>query len=162
MVTGSTAGHIALWNLEEKKLQSQIRNAHYSAVSGMNCLPSEPLMVTSAADNSLKVGDWVHIVIVPQFSTDLHSHEVRHSKSNLYMFQSTRNSRNLAWVKKCFDCVFWYMRSVIGENCLLWWWLFRYGSLIYLMEEAVYYDNDLVIAPRLMSYITMETTAKMF
>lgn len=57
MVTGSTAGHIALWNLEEKKLQSQIRNAHYSAVSGMNCLPSEPLMVTSAADNSLKVSD---------------------------------------------------------------------------------------------------------
>lgn len=57
MVTGSTAGHIALWNLEEKKLQSQIRNAHYSAVSGMNCLPSEPLMVTSAADNSLKV--WI-------------------------------------------------------------------------------------------------------
>lgn len=56
MVTGSTIGHIALWNLEEKKLQSQIRNAHQSTVSGMNCLPSEPLMVTSAADNSLKVG----------------------------------------------------------------------------------------------------------
>ncbi|XP_048757531.1 WD repeat-containing protein 36-like [Ostrea edulis] len=57
MVTGSTAGHIALWNLEEKKLQSQIRHAHQSTVSGMSCLPSEPLMVTSAADNSLKV--WI-------------------------------------------------------------------------------------------------------
>lgn len=57
MITGSTAGHIALWNLEEKKLQSQIRHAHHSTVSGMSCLPSEPLMVTSAADNSLKV--WI-------------------------------------------------------------------------------------------------------
>lgn len=48
----------------------------------------------------LTQGRWLSTYwIVHQFSTDLHSHEVRHSKSNLYMFQSIRNSRNLAWVK---------------------------------------------------------------
>ena len=55
MVTGSPAGHIALWDLEEKKLQSQIRDAHNGGISGLQCLPSEPLMVTSSPDNSLKV-----------------------------------------------------------------------------------------------------------
>ncbi len=55
MATGSTHGHIALWNLEDRKLQSQMREAHDGAVTGMKCLPSEPLMVTSSTDNSLKV-----------------------------------------------------------------------------------------------------------
>lgn len=57
MATGSAQGHIALWDLEEKKLQSQMRDAHMTSVSGMQCLPSEPLMVTSSADNTLKV--WI-------------------------------------------------------------------------------------------------------
>lgn len=55
MVTGSSAGHIALWNLETKKLHSYVKEAHYASVTGLVCLPSEPLMVTSSADNSLKV-----------------------------------------------------------------------------------------------------------
>lgn len=55
MVTGSASGHIACWDLEERKLRAQMREAHTSAVTGMQCLPSEPLMVTSAADNTLKV-----------------------------------------------------------------------------------------------------------
>ncbi|BFY99565.1 hypothetical protein BsWGS_02605 [Bradybaena similaris] len=57
MVTGSSAGHIALWNLETKKLHSYVKEAHYASVTGLVCLPSEPLMVTSAADNSLKI--WI-------------------------------------------------------------------------------------------------------
>ncbi|KAK2156514.1 hypothetical protein LSH36_211g01051 [Paralvinella palmiformis] len=32
MVTGSTLGHIAVWNLEEKRLQSQMRQCHNSVV----------------------------------------------------------------------------------------------------------------------------------
>ena len=55
MATGSTQGHIVLWDLEERKLQSQMRESHNGAVTGMKCLPSEPLMVTSSSDNSLKV-----------------------------------------------------------------------------------------------------------
>ncbi|KAI8786613.1 WD repeat-containing protein 36 isoform X1 [Biomphalaria glabrata] len=57
MLTGSAAGHIALWDLENRKLHSYLKDAHYSSVTGLQCLPSEPLMVTCAADNSLKV--WI-------------------------------------------------------------------------------------------------------
>ena len=55
MATGSATGHIGLWDLEERKLSSQMREAHTTAVTGMKCLPNEPLMVTSAPDNTLKV-----------------------------------------------------------------------------------------------------------
>ena len=55
MITGSPIGHIAIWNLEKRRLQSQIRDAHNGAVSGMSCLPSEPLLVTTSPDNALKV-----------------------------------------------------------------------------------------------------------
>ncbi|KAK7486461.1 hypothetical protein BaRGS_00022262 [Batillaria attramentaria] len=57
MVTGSAAGHIAFWDLETRTLKSQELEAHRSSVSGLQCLPNEPLMVTSAADNTLKV--WI-------------------------------------------------------------------------------------------------------
>lgn len=57
MATGSAAGHIVLWDLENRKLHSYLKDAHYASVTGLECLPSEPLMVTSAADNSLKV--WI-------------------------------------------------------------------------------------------------------
>ena len=55
MASGSNLGHIALWNLEERKLHSQMRHAHNGSVSGLKCLPSEPLMITSSPDNSIKV-----------------------------------------------------------------------------------------------------------
>ena len=34
LCSGSVIGHIAQWNLEERKLQSQIRDAHAAAVTG--------------------------------------------------------------------------------------------------------------------------------
>lgn len=55
MSTGSPVGHIAVWDLEKRKLHSQIRCAHTAAVTGMKFLPSQPLLVTSSGDNSLKV-----------------------------------------------------------------------------------------------------------
>nr|XP_022919949.1 WD repeat-containing protein 36 [Onthophagus taurus] len=57
MATGSVCGHIVFWNLEERKVASQLLNAHDGAVTGMNCLPNEPLMVTSSPDNTLKL--WI-------------------------------------------------------------------------------------------------------
>jgi len=57
MVSGSVSGHIAIWDLEKRKLHSYLNEAHSASVTGLSCLPSEPLMVTSAADNSLKV--WI-------------------------------------------------------------------------------------------------------
>ncbi|MPC30521.1 WD repeat-containing protein 36 [Portunus trituberculatus] len=57
MVTGSEVGHIAVWNLEEKNLVSQIRDAHNGPVLGLKCLLSEPLLITSSPDNTLKM--WI-------------------------------------------------------------------------------------------------------
>ncbi|XP_053605696.1 WD repeat-containing protein 36 [Plodia interpunctella] len=57
MVTGSTTGHIVMWDLEEKRVMSQVQSAHSSRIAGMQCLMSEPLMVTNSRDNSLKL--WI-------------------------------------------------------------------------------------------------------
>lgn len=57
MITGSSLGHMSVWNLEEKRLIAQIREAHNSSVEGMQSLQLEPLMVTSSSDNSIKV--WI-------------------------------------------------------------------------------------------------------
>ena len=57
MATGCMAGHIVFWNLEDRKVQSQLLAAHNSAVTGLKCLPNEPLVVTSSSDNTLKL--WI-------------------------------------------------------------------------------------------------------
>ncbi|CAG9579734.1 unnamed protein product [Danaus chrysippus] len=57
MVTGSTQGHLVMWDLEEKRVKSQIQSAHFAKIAGLQCLNSEPLMVTNSQDNSLKM--WI-------------------------------------------------------------------------------------------------------
>lgn len=57
MITGSALGHMAIWNLEERRLVAQIREAHSASVDGLQSLQFEPLMVTSSADNSVKI--WI-------------------------------------------------------------------------------------------------------
>ncbi|KAJ8984723.1 hypothetical protein NQ317_004987 [Molorchus minor] len=57
MATGSAAGHIVFWDLEERKVASQLLAAHDGPVTGMVCLPSEPLILTSSPDNTLKL--WI-------------------------------------------------------------------------------------------------------
>ncbi|XP_015522612.1 WD repeat-containing protein 36 [Neodiprion lecontei] len=57
MATGSLAGHVVFWNLEQRKVDCQLLNAHFGAVTGLNSLPNEPLIVTSSPDNSLKL--WI-------------------------------------------------------------------------------------------------------
>ncbi|XP_003426057.1 WD repeat-containing protein 36 [Nasonia vitripennis] len=57
MATGSLQGHIVLWNLEQRKVESQILNAHFGSVTGLKCLPNEPLLVSSSPDNTLKL--WI-------------------------------------------------------------------------------------------------------
>lgn len=55
MITGSTQGHLAIWDLEQQSLIHQQRRAHRGAVTGLKALPSEPLIISSSPDNSLKV-----------------------------------------------------------------------------------------------------------
>ncbi|KAG5882141.1 hypothetical protein JTB14_005970 [Gonioctena quinquepunctata] len=57
MATGSVSGHIVFWDLEERKVSSQLLSAHDGAVSGIVCLTNEPLVLTSSPDNTLKL--WI-------------------------------------------------------------------------------------------------------
>ncbi|XP_033195290.1 WD repeat-containing protein 36 [Bombus vancouverensis nearcticus] len=57
MATGSLDGHIVFWNLEQRKVESQLLKAHSKGVTGLKYLPNEPLLVTSSSDNSIKL--WI-------------------------------------------------------------------------------------------------------
>lgn len=54
MISGSLSGKIVFWDLQGKKVSSEL-SAHTGAVNGLQCLPNEPLVVTSSPDNSLKL-----------------------------------------------------------------------------------------------------------
>ncbi|XP_022806762.1 WD repeat-containing protein 36-like [Stylophora pistillata] len=57
MASASTEGHIALWDLEKRRLSSTLRDAHTGSVCGIRFLSSQPLLATSGPDNSLKI--WI-------------------------------------------------------------------------------------------------------
>jgi len=57
MVTGSGGGHITVWDLEKKEYKSTLTDAHTGTVAGTRFLQKQPLLVSSGADNSLKV--WI-------------------------------------------------------------------------------------------------------
>lgn len=57
MATGSANGNIVFWDLENRQVASQLLRAHDGAVTGMVCLPNEPLVLTSSPDNTLKL--WI-------------------------------------------------------------------------------------------------------
>ncbi|KAJ7986988.1 hypothetical protein DPEC_G00334090 [Dallia pectoralis] len=57
MAAGSPVGHIGLWDLEEKKLVCQMRDAHNTAIAGLTFLHGEPLLITNGADNAIRV--WI-------------------------------------------------------------------------------------------------------
>ncbi|CAG2105478.1 unnamed protein product, partial [Medioppia subpectinata] len=55
MVSSSATGHLAVWNLEDKRLESQMRHIHSGPVVGTTFIEREPLLVTNSSDNSLKI-----------------------------------------------------------------------------------------------------------
>ncbi|XP_036385144.1 WD repeat-containing protein 36 [Megalops cyprinoides] len=57
MAAGSPLGHIGLWDLEDKKLIGQMRDAHSTAIAGLTFLHAEPLLITNGADNAIRV--WI-------------------------------------------------------------------------------------------------------
>ncbi|XP_019740918.1 WD repeat-containing protein 36 [Hippocampus comes] len=56
LAAGSPQGHVALWDLERQQLAAQLRHAHKTAVNA-SFLHNEPLLITSAGDNAIKV--WI-------------------------------------------------------------------------------------------------------
>jgi U3 small nucleolar RNA-associated protein 21 len=66
-VSDGASGHIALWDLEQKRLVSTIYDAHYGTVCGMHFLQFQPLLVSNGTDNSLNV--WLHFYVVLEGDT---------------------------------------------------------------------------------------------
>ncbi|CAI5719155.1 unnamed protein product [Hyaloperonospora brassicae] len=57
VVSGSRSGDIAVWNLQTKRLESVIANAHDGAVMSLQFLANEPLLLSAGTDNSIKL--WI-------------------------------------------------------------------------------------------------------
>ena len=52
VASASPLDHIAVWDLDRRRLGAVLRDAHNGAVGGMEFLSSQPLLVTSGPDNS--------------------------------------------------------------------------------------------------------------
>uniref|UniRef100_K3W5I7 Small-subunit processome Utp21 domain-containing protein n=1 Tax=Globisporangium ultimum (strain ATCC 200006 / CBS 805.95 / DAOM BR144) TaxID=431595 RepID=K3W5I7_GLOUD len=61
VVSGTSTGDIAVWNLQSKKLESMIAGAHDGAVTSLVFLPNEPILLSSGTDNSLKMWIFDHL-----------------------------------------------------------------------------------------------------
>ena len=59
MAAGGGAGAITVWDLEKRRLQTIIRDAHDAPLLSLHFFPGEPRLMSSAGDNSLKQ---VHVV----------------------------------------------------------------------------------------------------
>ncbi|CAK5040589.1 unnamed protein product [Aphanomyces euteiches] len=57
LASGTSSGDVILWNLETQRLQAKIPLAHDADVASVLFLPSEPVLLTSSGDNSIKL--WI-------------------------------------------------------------------------------------------------------
>ncbi|XVE80675.1 hypothetical protein DITRI_Ditri14bG0157500 [Diplodiscus trichospermus] len=57
LASGGSSGVISIWNLEKKRLQSVIREAHESSIISLHFFADEPVLMSSSADNSIKM--WI-------------------------------------------------------------------------------------------------------
>ena len=54
MAAGGGAGAITVWNLETRRLQTIVRDAHDAPLLSLHFFPGEPRLMSSAGDNTLK------------------------------------------------------------------------------------------------------------
>ncbi|ONK70376.1 uncharacterized protein A4U43_C05F33080 [Asparagus officinalis] len=57
LASGGSSGVICIWNLEKKKLQSVIREAHDKSIVSLHFFANEPVLMSAASDNSVKM--WI-------------------------------------------------------------------------------------------------------
>ncbi|CAI4229608.1 unnamed protein product [Auanema sp. JU1783] len=57
LTTGDLNGNIAVWDLEKRELIGKIANVHKKSITRLHFLPSEPIMISTSADNSIRT--WV-------------------------------------------------------------------------------------------------------
>lgn len=59
MATGNMHGDVALWDLSERRLAHIMKNAHDGYITSLTFLHNQPVLVTGATDNSIKVSGYV-------------------------------------------------------------------------------------------------------
>ncbi|KAM1301943.1 hypothetical protein ACFX2H_012918 [Malus domestica] len=57
LASGGSSGIISIWNLEKRRLQSVIRDAHDGSILSLYFLVNEPVLMSSSSDNSIKM--WI-------------------------------------------------------------------------------------------------------
>ncbi|KAK7286622.1 hypothetical protein RJT34_21751 [Clitoria ternatea] len=57
LASGGSSGVISIWNLEKRKLQSVVREAHDSVITSLHFFANEPVLMSSSVDNSIKM--WI-------------------------------------------------------------------------------------------------------
>ncbi|GAB2278180.1 hypothetical protein Dimus_012874 [Dionaea muscipula] len=57
LASGGSSGVISIWNLEKRKLQSLVSDAHDSSIISLHFFANEPVLMSSSADNSIKM--WI-------------------------------------------------------------------------------------------------------
>uniref|UniRef100_A0A1D1ZKQ4 WD repeat-containing protein 36 n=1 Tax=Anthurium amnicola TaxID=1678845 RepID=A0A1D1ZKQ4_9ARAE len=57
LASGGSSGVISIWNLEKKRLHSVIKEAHDGSIISLHFFANEPVLMSSAADNSIKM--WI-------------------------------------------------------------------------------------------------------
>ncbi|KAF7806839.1 WD repeat-containing protein 36 [Senna tora] len=57
LASGGSSGVVSIWNLEKKRLQSVIKDAHDSSITSLHFFANEPVLMSASADNSIKM--WI-------------------------------------------------------------------------------------------------------
>ncbi|CAJ2665196.1 unnamed protein product [Trifolium pratense] len=57
LASGGSSGVISIWNLEKKRLHSVVREAHDGVITSLHFFANEPVLMSSSADNSIKM--WI-------------------------------------------------------------------------------------------------------
>ncbi|KAL6603057.1 hypothetical protein ACP70R_043418 [Stipagrostis hirtigluma subsp. patula] len=57
LASGGSSGVISIWNLEKQRLHSVIRDAHDGSIVSLHFFANEPILMSSATDNSIKM--WI-------------------------------------------------------------------------------------------------------
>lgn len=57
LASGSSSGVVSIWNLDKRRLQSVIRDAHDGSIISLHFFANEPVLMSSSADNSIKM--WI-------------------------------------------------------------------------------------------------------
>ncbi|CAK9147531.1 unnamed protein product [Ilex paraguariensis] len=57
LASGGSSGVISIWNLDKRRLQSIIREAHDCSITALHFFANEPVLMSSSVDNSMKM--WI-------------------------------------------------------------------------------------------------------